>query len=107
MRREAVILPSLVLALTASVCRAAEPVDPKFSTAIESRAEYDRAVAPVLAKHCARCHNAKQAEGELDLAGLETDMKGTTSGARWAMVVEKLATGEMRPGGSLGRPMQS
>ena len=30
-------------------------------------AEFDRAAAPFLAKHCAGCHNAKKAEGDLDL----------------------------------------
>ena len=40
----------------------------KLASAVESKAEYTRAVAPFLTKHCAVCHNAKQAKGDLDTA---------------------------------------
>lgn len=97
---------ALVLTLTAGLLglRAADPPAPpagelKLASAAESKAEYDRAVAPFLAKHCRACHNAKTSEGDLDLTALDPDMKATTSGARWAQVVEKLATGEMPPKG--------
>ncbi len=69
----------------------------KFATVEESRAQYDRVVQPFFTKHCAECHNVKQPEGELDLATLDPDMKASTSGARWAMVVEKLTLSEMPP----------
>ncbi|MFO0823913.1 MAG: DUF1588 domain-containing protein [Gemmataceae bacterium] len=78
---------------------AADPAEVKFASPAESRAEYDRSVTPVLAKHCIACHGPKKAEGDLDLTTLDPDMKATTSGARWAMVVEKLANGEMPPKG--------
>lgn len=71
--------------------------DLKFATYDESRAEYDRMVAPFFAKHCNACHSAATNEGELDLAQLDPNMKDSTSGARWAMLVEKLANGEMPP----------
>ncbi len=75
------------------------PTELKFATAAESQAEYDRVVTGFLTKHCTACHNSKKTEGELDLTTLSADMKASTSGARWAMVVEKLANGEMPPEG--------
>ena len=78
----------------------AEPADVKFATAVESKAEYEKSVAPFLAKHCVSCHGPTKSEGDLDLSKLDPDMKATTSGARWAMIVEKLATGEMPPKGT-------
>jgi hypothetical protein len=99
-------LPLLTLALLASLLgvRAADPpagpaAGLKFATAAESKATYEKSVAPFLAKHCAECHGPKNAKGDLDLTSLDPDMKATTSGARWAMMVEKLATGEMPPEG--------
>lgn len=88
---------SSLLAATVGVTAAAEPVEVKFATPAESKATFEKSVGPFLAKHCAECHNAKNPKGDLDLATLDPDMKATTSGARWAMVVEKLANGEMPP----------
>jgi len=96
------LVPSLLAALGALVggaSPAADPVELKLATAAESKAEFEKAVAPFVAKHCAACHGPTKAEGELDLTALAPDMKATTSGARWALVVEKLATGEMPPKG--------
>ena len=75
------------------------PTDLKFATPAESKAEYDKNVVPFLAKHCIACHGSKKTEGDLNLATLDADMKASTSGARWAMVVEKLANREMPPKG--------
>jgi hypothetical protein len=97
MPRCSLLIPTL--AFLVGVAAAAEPVDLKFAAAPESKAEFDKSVAPFLAKHCTGCHNPKKSEGDLDLTTLDPDMKATTSGARWAMVVEKLATGEMPPKG--------
>lgn len=98
------LLALLTVAGAVALRAAAQPADApaaeaKFATPAESRTEFDRVAAPFVAKHCAGCHNAKKAEGDLDLTALEPDMKTSTSGARWAMVVEKLATGEMPPKG--------
>ena len=96
------LVPPLLAALGALVggaSPAADPVELKIATAAESKAEFEKAVAPFVAKHCAACHGQTKAEGELDLTKLAPDMKATTSGARWALVVEKLATGEMPPKG--------
>jgi hypothetical protein len=54
-------------------------------------------VKPFLAKHCVECHGAKKPDGELDLTTLDPDMKTSSSGARWATVVDKLTQGEMPP----------
>lgn len=76
---------------------AALAADLKFATFDESRAHFDGAVTPFFAKHCQACHNAKTSEGDLNLAELDPNMKDSTSGARWAMLVEKLTNGEMPP----------
>ncbi|MBA4067264.1 MAG: hypothetical protein C0501_26865 [Isosphaera sp.] len=90
---------ALLASLAAAQPPAGEPAELKLASPAESKAEFDRAVSPFLARHCAACHNPKKAEGDLDLTTLDPDMKGSTSGARWAMVVEKLAGGEMPPKG--------
>lgn len=71
--------------------------EPKFATFEESRAEYERAVKPVFAKHCGACHGAKLAEKELNLSALPPDMKATTSAARWAVVLTQLSLEKMPP----------
>lgn len=94
-------LPLTITALfLAGLPAAAEPLpDLKFATLADSQAEYQRAVAPFLAKHCSACHDGQKSEGDLDLGALSPDMKATTSGARWAGVVEKLTDGAMPPKG--------
>jgi hypothetical protein len=87
---------ALVLAAIQAVA-ATFAADLKFATFDESRAHFDRAVTPFFVKHCNECHNAKTSEGDLDLAELDPNMKDSTSGARWAMLVEKLTSGEMPP----------
>lgn len=74
-----------------------KPAEMKFASFEASKAEYDRVVAPFFAKHCTSCHGPKKKEGELAVDLLEPDMKATTSAARWAMLLEKLATREMPP----------
>ncbi|MCG8586829.1 MAG: hypothetical protein MI757_19165, partial [Pirellulales bacterium] len=60
-------------------------------------AMYDRDVKPFLAKHCTSCHNPKDLDGDLAIDLLDPDMKESTSGSRWAVVRDKLETGEMPP----------
>lgn len=76
---------------------AAAPPERKFASADESRAEFDRAVAPLLERFCARCHGPDLSEGELNLRSLSPDMKGSTSAARWAVVLKAVSTGKMPP----------
>lgn len=75
-------------------CPAAEL---KFASFDESQAEFDRSVKPLLTKYCAECHGAELAEKELNLQTLPPDMKGTTSAARWAVVLTQLSLGKMPP----------
>ncbi len=75
----------------------APTADLKFATIAESKAEYTRVTKPFFAKNCVTCHSPKNSEGDLDLTTLDPDMKESSSGARWAMVVEKLTSGEMPP----------
>ncbi len=84
----------LLLALPFRLASAAEL---KFTNADESRVEFERSVQPFLAKHCVECHGAKDPKGELDLTTLDPDMKASSSGSRWATIVEKLTKGEMPP----------
>lgn len=89
---------SLTLSGMLSSLAQAEPLaELKLATVDESKVEYNRVVAPFFAKHCKECHSGKDPKGDLDLAMLEFDMKTTTSGARWATLVEKLTKGEMPP----------
>lgn len=90
-------LLALTIGLASLALSSAKAQEVVFTTAEESRAEYERVVKPFLSQHCAACHNPKMTEGDLDLSSLEPDMKTTTSGARWAMLVEKLTSGEMPP----------
>ncbi len=63
----------------------------------ENMAAYDSVVKPFLAKHCVGCHGGKKLEADLAIDLLDPDMKDSSSGARWAVVREQLATGEMPP----------
>ncbi|QDU29507.1 hypothetical protein ETAA8_46190 [Anatilimnocola aggregata] len=101
MRRYLITLSCLLLPLgysclvqIASVYAAEEL---KFASLDESRAEFERSVKSVLTKKCGNCHHGEKIEGELDLLALDTDLKGSTSAARWAMVLEKVNAREMPP----------
>ena len=63
----------------------------------ENMAAYERDVKPFLEMHCISCHGPQKLEADLSLDLLDADMKDSASGARWAVVREKLATGEMPP----------
>lgn len=85
------------LFLLALPCGLALAAELKFANSDESRAEFERSVRPFFAKHCNECHNGKKSSGDLDLASLDPDMKASTSGARWATLVENLTKGDMPP----------
>lgn len=74
----------------------AEPPAPK---AASDAAGFRVTVQPFLAAHCVRCHNAKKAEGKLDLTKLGGDLAAGTSADAWQAVVDRVSTGEMPPGG--------
>jgi len=77
----------------------AAPGELKFASLDDSQAEFDRSVKPVLAKFCSKCHGSELQEKDLNLQTLSPDMKGTTSAARWAVVLAELSLGKMPPKG--------
>ena len=87
----------LALLLAVSAVGASSAAELKFSSLEESQVEFNRTVKPVLAKHCAGCHGTELAEKELNLLALPSDMKGTTSSARWVVVLTNLSLGKMPP----------
>ena len=69
-----------------------------------SMATHERVVKPFLAQHCMTCHGADDPQGDITLDALEPDMKASTSGARWAVVLDKLAKDAMPPKKVKARP---
>jgi len=90
----------VVLQIATNLCAQEHAASAKgFATLVESKSQYDRVVAPFFAQHCTTCHNPKRMQADLDLTALEPDMKGSASSTRWAIVADKLRTGEMPPEG--------
>lgn len=89
----------LLLALAApALSRAEGPVVAAGDAArMASISEFEKTVAPFLARHCSDCHGLKLAEKELRFDKLEPDMKATASAARWAVVLTQLRSGKMPP----------
>lgn len=88
----------LGLLVAGSTSHAAPPVL-KFGSLDDSQAEFARSVQPVLTKFCGKCHGPAKQEKELNLQTLAPDMKGSTSAARWAVVLSELSLGNMPPKG--------
>jgi mono/diheme cytochrome c family protein len=96
----------LILALLASgspAAAAAPAADgPKVaaSSAVAPSAvtptEFDRAVQPFLAGHCARCHGETAQKGEFRLDTLARDFAGDPA-KHWAEVMERISSGQMPP----------
>lgn len=62
------------LAMVASITDAADPVVPPKSV-------FQETVAPILERHCVRCHNDEEHKGGLSLATSQAAIKGGDSGA--------------------------
>ncbi len=69
----------------------------KFASAEISKEEYDKLVTPFFNKNCFSCHGERRKEADLSLLELNPDMKKSTSAGRWAIVLDKLISGEMPP----------
>jgi mono/diheme cytochrome c family protein len=69
----------------------------RFTTPEESKTAFEKTVQPLLARHCAGCHNATKTQGDLDLGTLEIDMKTGNSAGRWAALLERVLNKEMPP----------
>lgn len=91
---------TLLIAVFAGVAQGDSSSETTLATREASVAAYAKSVRPLLAKHCARCHGETKQEGELSFAALNSDMKASTSAARWVVVMQKIALQEMPPEGN-------
>jgi mono/diheme cytochrome c family protein len=87
----------LTAALGLALWMPTQAAELRFTTAEESKTAYERTVQPLLARHCAGCHNADKMQGDLDLASLEIDMKSGNSAGRWAALLERVVNKENPP----------
>lgn len=67
----------------------------RFAAADEP--SYDRAVKPLLEKHCIACHGAEKAKGDLRLDGVEPNLANAKVRGVWEKVHSMLVRGEMPP----------
>ena len=82
------------------------------SAADEKTVDYRKHVVPIFTKYCTGCHDAKEANGELNLAGYQTLMRGGENGkvivpgkpdsSRMIRLLEKKAEPFMPPEGEKG-----
>ncbi len=68
-----------------------------FSPARADEPDFDRAVKPLLAKHCTACHGAEKPKGEIRLDGAAPDFVNAKTRAVWEKVHSMLVRGEMPP----------
>ncbi len=59
--------------------------------------DYQAQIEPFMQKYCIRCHNSKQAKGELDLTRYAGSGDITANFRRWNHIVEFVVQGEMPP----------
>jgi hypothetical protein len=57
----------------------------------------DGDIQPYLRNHCVECHDAETQKGGLDLTTLRFDAANVTNFARWVLVHDRVAAGEMPP----------
>lgn len=92
---------ALLLASVAAAAWAANPAGETKSapatTGTHTPAEFDRVVLPFLKQHCLRCHDEKDAQGELRLDTLSRNFAGGGSAGHWGDVLERITAGEMPP----------
>ena len=69
------MIAAIAVLLAQSVVLAAPPVSD------DPRADYSRDIQPLLTKYCAGCHNAREANAELDLESYTGLMQGGENGA--------------------------
>ena len=59
-------------------------------------ADFDKSVAPFLAQHCNRCHDAKTQKGDFRLDTLSRKI-GVENTPQWIEIMERINSGEMPP----------
>lgn len=67
----------------------------RFAAADEP--SYNRAVKPLLEKHCVSCHGPKKAKGDIRLDGAAPDLANAKTRGVWEKVHSMLVRGEMPP----------
>ncbi|MBM3982199.1 MAG: DUF1592 domain-containing protein [Planctomycetes bacterium] len=65
----------------------------------DDRADYDRAVKPLLVKHCVACHGAEKPKGGVRFDGPAPDLTDPKVSEKWLLARRMLAQGEMPPEG--------
>jgi hypothetical protein len=65
----------------------------------DDRADYDRAVKPLLVKHCVACHGGEKPKGGVRFDGPAPDLTDPKVTEKWLLARRMLAQGEMPPEG--------
>ena len=92
----ATLLCSVPLGFGGLCARADDPAPRRDAAREAGLTKYQQVVLPFLSRHCNACHGARDPEGNLELAALDPDLE-TASAARWALVLDQLASGRMPP----------
>jgi len=69
---------------------------PSWAAAPVGPADFDKALAPFLAEHCNRCHDAKQAKSDFRIDTLSRKV-GVENTPQWVEIMERINSGEMPP----------
>lgn len=86
-----------VLLFSGRLC--AQEKNPEKVAALQASMDrFQQVVVPFFAVHCNACHGPQKQEGDLELARLDPNLE-SAGAARWAMLLEKVAQGEMPPEG--------
>lgn len=60
-------------------------------------APWQTGLKPFLDQHCIACHEGSDADGILDIAGLDDDLSDAETMRRWILVHDRIESGEMPP----------
>ncbi len=63
----------------------------------DSVAQFDVAIAPLLARHCRECHQGTEPKGNFRVDELPRDFSGAASRKPWLKALERIQAGEMPP----------
>lgn len=64
---------------------------------VDAQNAFDRRAAVFLKEHCFDCHSGDSAEGNLNLAGYESDLTDAEVRRRWVFLYDRVAQSEMPP----------
>jgi mono/diheme cytochrome c family protein len=97
-RSHVLVVPFVALAAGLAAVPVAS-ADPPAASPAPDAAGFKGTVQPFLTAHCVRCHNAKKAEGKLDLTALGADLAAGKGADAWQAVADRVSAGEMPPEG--------